>query len=528
MDEERSVIDVIGAAFLAMGADPSENIAKLTALCGTALRADAAAYYRVGGDSLFAVARWGLPDEFPTVASATLPWDPAWAGLGFAACAGRVVAADGRELGLIRALYRKERVADANDDAVLALVAGALAVEERRLGAEREKEKLSQALRQSMKMEAIGLLVGGISHDFNNSLTAICGNADLLRRRADLSPEAREETEEIAKAGQYASALTRQLLAFSRKQSVEPVVFDLNAVLSDLYKMLSRTVGERVRLELTPLPGVASVRADVSQIEQVVMNLAVNARDAMPEGGRLSIRVESVVVDPLVAPAELRGKSGRHIVLVVADSGTGIAPQVMERLFEPFFTTKDPGKGTGLGLATVHGIVLQNGGVVTVDSRPGCGAEFRVWLPAVEGHIAAPSRTTVPEEAPLAGMRVLFVEDEAPVRSLVGRVLRNAGVEIFEASCAEEALRLAAGSPAPDLLVTDIVMPGMSGYELARTLRVAAPDLPVVFISGYADEETLSSASSSPNSTVLMKPFTPSELVRRIRRTLADGDRPRL
>ncbi len=514
-DAELGVIESIGAAFLAMGADPSRNIVQLTALCGRALGADAAVYYRAGGDSLFAVARWGRSDGFPSVVPAGHRGPPA--------VRRRAVTADGKALGEIRAAQEEARPESAQDAAVLALIAGALSVEERRLAAEREKEKLRDALRQSMKMEAIGLLVGGIAHDFNNSLTTICGNAELLLKRAELAAGAREESEEIVKAGRYASALTRQLLAFSRKQGVDPVVFDLNAVLADLSKMLRRTVGERVRLELAPAPQPVLVRADVGQIEQVVMNLSVNARDAMPDGGVLTIRTEAVEVDAGAAPAALQGKAGRYVVLVVSDTGAGIAPPVLARLFEPFFTTKDPGKGTGLGLATVHGIVVRNGGAVTVDGRPGRGAEFRVWLPAVAAGGGAAAAAAAAAEPALTGKRVLFVEDEAPVRAVVGRVLRNAGLTVVEAASAEEALRAAAGSTAPDLLVTDIVMSGMSGYDLARRLRESVPGLPVVFVSGYADEETLTSAAAAPNAAVLMKPFTPSDLVRRIRRTLGDA-----
>lgn len=530
--------DKIGAAFLAMGADPTTNIVRLTVLCAEVLGSDAAVYYRLDGGKLFAVARWGLPDDFPVVA------EPAAAHMedirahpdavhrgdggcpGFRACAARLVRPEGAESGLLRVLYREPHAPAPTDDALMGLIAGALAVEERRLAAEREKKRLSEALRQSMKMEAVGLLVGGVAHDFNNSLTSICGNAEILRRREGLPPEAREEAEEIAKAGRYAAALTRQLLAFSRKAPVDPVVFDLNGVLADLHKMLSRTVGERVQVELTPLPEPAMVRADVGQIEQVVMNLSVNARDAMPDGGKLAIRVETIEVAEKTAPPGIRAKPGRYVVLSVADTGVGIPAEVRARLFEPFFTTKDPGKGTGLGLATVQGIVLQNDGAVTVESEPGHGAEFRVWLPSAAAPQAAGAAKGPAEEASLAGKRVLLVEDEAPVRSLLARILRNAGVEVIEEISGDSAAIRAPLNAAPDALVTDIVMPGISGYELARRLRERHPTLPIVFISGYADEETLDAASGCPNATVLMKPFSPSELVRRVRRALA-GPAPR-
>ncbi|MBI3564808.1 MAG: response regulator [Elusimicrobia bacterium] len=531
-------LDKIGAAFLAMGADPTTNIVRLTVLCAEVLGADAAVYYRLDGGKLFAVARWGLPDDFPVVAEpAATHMDDIRAHpetihrgdggcQGYKSCAARLVRPEGAETGLLRVLYKEPRPPGANDDALMGLVAGALAVEERRLAAEREKKRLSEALRQSMKMEAVGLLVGGVAHDFNNSLTSICGNAEILRRRDDLSAEARDEAEEIAKAGRYAAALTRQLLAFSRKAPVDPVVFDLNGVLADLHKMLSRTVGERVKVALVPLPEPALVRADVGQIEQVVMNLAVNARDAMPDGGTLTLRVGSVAVAAETAPPGIRSKPGRYVVLSVADTGVGISATVRARLFEPFFTTKDPGKGTGLGLATVQGIVLQNDGAVTVESEPGRGAEFRVWLPAVAVGKEAEAAAAPVEEAPLAGKRVLLVEDEAPVRSLLARILRNAGIEVVEEISGDSAAIRAPMTAAPDALVTDIVMPGISGYELARRLRERQPALPIVFISGYADEETLDAASGCPNATVLMKPFSPSELVRRVRRALA-GPSPR-
>lgn len=541
------MLEAIAAAFVAMGADAGENIVRLTALCGEVMRADAAVYFRIEGDSLFAVARWGLPGDFAPVVSVErgclmdfrgapdalhrrgegagetpLPAGGWCADSGFQACTARLVSAEGLELGLLCVLYKGDAAKVTAAEALMALVAGATAVEERRLRAEREKKKLGDALRQSMKMEAIGLLVGGIAHDFNNCLTTICGNAEMLVRREELMDEVRGEAEEIAKSGRYAASLTRQLLAFSRKQSVDPVVFDLNAVLADLAKMLRRTVGERVELVLDPAAGPAKVRADVGQIEQVVMNLAVNARDAMPDGGRLTIRVLSVEDGP-----KPESRRGPFVMMEVSDTGAGIEPAVMDRLFEPFFTTKDPGKGTGLGLATVQGIVLQNGGAVAADSEAGRGARFRVWLPAVTDAATAGSAAVTPETFPLAAKRVLFVEDEAPVRSLVSRILRNAGMVVIEASSGDAALALERGERRADIVVTDIVMPGISGYELARRLREEDPGLPVVFVSGYADEETLNAAATTPNACVLMKPFTPSELVRRVRRTLADAARPR-
>jgi len=512
----------VAETVLALGPDAYENIGRLTRLCGELLQADAAVYYRRQGDTLFAVGRWELPASFDVVLAGdrACPDPERLAASGFRGSVGRDAAADGAVEGRLCALYLAPRRPGPLDESILKLAAGAIAVEERRLRAELERRRLAEELRQASKMEAIGQLVGGIAHDFNNSLTSICGNAEILRARTDLAPEAREGIEEVSRAGRYASSLTRQLLAFSRKQVLDPVVFDLNTTVVELSKMLKRVVGEHIALELEPDPSLDCVRADVGQIEQVVMNLALNARDAMPQGGRLTIRTRALMLAGDALPAALKERPGRYVVLSVSDTGAGMTREVKARLFEPFFTTKEVGKGTGLGLSTVYGIVHQSEGAIGVDSEPGKGSEFRVYLPAVAGAAPAPARAAAPAEGG-AGCAVLLVEDEAPVRTIVGRVLAAASFRMSEANGGAQALRLIEAGAACDVLITDIVMPEMSGFELAQKVRARRPDVPVLFMSGYSDEETLKSVAACPNSGVLMKPFSPSELVRRVRRTLA-------
>lgn len=541
------LLDRINAAFHGLGPEPYANINRLTRLCGEILGADAAVYYRKVKDSLFAVGLWGLPEDFNTVVPASescpaqilsapgasvhrraspdkpLPCTRFCSQLRAATCVGRAVTSAGENIGLLCALSRTDTDIHPLCNRLIDLVTAALAVEEERLRMERASQKLSEELRQSQKMEAIGLLAGGIAHDFNNVLTAIRGNAELLQARQDIPAPAQDEAQEIIKAAEYASSLTRQLLTFSRKQVNDPRTIDLNRTVTSLAHMLGRTIGEHIRLELRLEQEPACIRADPGQIEQVILNLSVNARDAMPEGGRLSIRTKIVEIGAAEAPALLRDRPGRYVLLSVEDTGVGMTRDVQRRLFEPFFTTKEMGKGTGLGLSTVYGIVRQNNGDISVSSQAGKGSIFAILWPALEKTAIAETQNPGLEGLLSKGESILLVEDEDSVRSMVARVLRGAKFTVLDACDGRKALEILAKNGPVDLLVTDIVMPGMSGYQLAQEVRKVLPDLRVLFMSGYADEALLRAASASGRAAIVMKPFSPTDLLRRIQTLLKAG-----
>ncbi len=379
--------------------------------------------------------------------------------------------------------------------------------------------ELERQLQQAQKMEAVGRLAGGVAHDFNNLLTAIMGHVDLLMQRVDEA--AKEDLAEVQRAATRARDLTRQLLAFSRQQILRPRVLDLNAVVEDTSRMLRRLIGEDVELEQQLAPDLEPVRADPGQLGQVLMNLAVNARDAMPEGGRLTLQTANVDLDEEYARGRPTAEAGRFVMLAVTDTGMGIAQEIRDRVFEPFFTTKEVGKGTGLGLSTVYGIVKQSGGWIWVYSEPGLGSTFKIYLPIVNERPDAPERPAE-EGADLDGDEtILLVEDEPAVRALVRKVLRKSGYTVLEARSGEEALAVAADYESRiDLLLTDMVMPGIGGGELAGRLRRVRGDLPVLLTSGYAEEAARRQAGEVPRSLFLEKPFVAGSLLRIVRAAL--------
>jgi CheY-like chemotaxis protein len=370
-------------------------------------------------------------------------------------------------------------------------------------------------------MEAVGQLAGGIAHDFNNLLTAILGSTELLLASTDSDDPRRDDMQEIGRAAHRASGLVRQLLAFSRKQVMLPRQVNLNDIVRDMGGMLRRLVGERITLKLDLDPALGDVTADPGQIEQVIANLGVNARDAMPGGGTLTIGTANVSRVGLTS-ADEGLPAGPLVVLTVKDTGIGMDEHVLAHLFEPFFTTKELGRGTGLGLATVYGIVRQSGGQIQVTSRPGEGSTFTVYLPRAEvpdgGGVGA---AAAPEPVPGGTETVLVVEDEEAVRHLVCRVLRAKGYRVLQAAHAEEALILAGSTHEPiDLLVTDIVMPGMGGTALAEELIAVRPSLRVLFISGYAPEAIERRGELIDASGLLEKPFSADQLARKVREIL--------
>jgi PAS domain S-box-containing protein len=380
-----------------------------------------------------------------------------------------------------------------------------------------------EQLRQAQKMEAVGRLAGGIAHDFNNLLTAIIGYTEFLL--ADVPASSRGDVEGIQKAGRSAAALTRQLLAFGRKQVLQYEIVDFNTVVANTEKLLRRLITETIALELDLQPGLPPVKTDPGQIEQILLNLAVNARDAMPAGGRLTIATTSEEICAGTVRGGLAVPPGPCVVLSVVDTGNGMSDEVLSHLFEPFFTTKEFGKGTGLGLATVYGIVQQSGGYIEVESGPGKGTRFRIGLPAMPHATAV--RPPVPAAARRGSETVLLVEDNESVRELARAALARAGYHVLEASNGEEGLRRVGDHAGEiDLVITDVVMPVMGGRELAARLAAMWPDLKIIFTSGYIDDAIVRHEPLGRRSAFIQKPFTPDELGRIVRDILDDGRTP--
>lgn len=388
---------------------------------------------------------------------------------------------------------------------------------------EEERRQLQERLKQSQKLEALGQLAGGVAHDFNNLLTAILGNAEtlwsLLRERDDLPLEALiSGLEQIVLAGERATSLTRQLLTFSRKQHFEPKVLNINSIISGMQEMLRRLINVQIQLEVDLAPGVRNIFADAGQVELVVMNLVLNARDAMPQGGVLTIATANA------AGKSEEGADSGQIVLMISDTGSGMDEETKANIFEPFFTTKEKGKGTGLGMSTVHDIVTQLGGDITVQSSPGRGSTFRVYFPAVDEEIAADEPSVSVSDEGGSGV-VLVCEDEAMVRDMVCEILRANGYTVLSSENGQRALQVAAQHPEGiDLLLSDIVMPGMSGLELAKTLRRDHPGICAVFVSGYSADIVKSEEFARPDQRFLQKPFSPRALLQAIREVLGKSN----
>ena len=422
--------------------------------------------------------------------------------------------------GAIRVIYTEERPQ---------FVEGPFLLEERRLldslaeilRTALDRRHLAQQLSHSQKMEAMGRLAGGIAHDFNNLLTAIRGYSEFVAEALEPEDQRRKDVDEIAAAADRAAALTRQLLAFSRHQVLAPKVIDANTIVAGVENLLRRLIGSPIELRAALSAEVASIRADPGQLEQVVINLAVNARDAMPNGGVLTIATSLVEFDERIEMGTATLPPARYAIIAVSDTGTGMTAETKARLFEPFFTTKEAGRGTGLGLATVYGIVQQSGGSIAVFSEPGAGATFKVFLPWVGSAVEAPVSAL---DAPvlLRGTEsVLFVDDDAQVRALAERALRVNGYHATVCANGEEALRIVASNErAVDVVVTDIVMPRIAGPALYARIRAKRPRAKVLYITGFTEHRD---DVQLPASSVLQKPFTPSLLLRSVRRVLDAG-----
>jgi two-component system cell cycle sensor histidine kinase/response regulator CckA len=398
-----------------------------------------------------------------------------------------------------------------------------------------ERKQLEEKFRQAQKMEAVGRLTGGIAHDFNNLLGVMIGYAESIQRRLDKTHALRESVDEIVNAGKRAGSLTQQLLAFSRQQVLHPTVLDLNLIVSDMEKLLGRVLGDDIKVMTSLHADPARLKADRSQLEQILMNLAVNARDAMPKGGKLILRTGNVLMDEaFVRQHPYPVQQGSYVLLTVTDTGTGMDAETKARAFQPFFTTKEKGKGTGLGLSTVYGIVKQTGGFVYVDSETGKGTSFHIFLPryrpeleaqpeavAANGAAREPSAEAKPR-ADLTGQgTILLVEDEEGLRSLNARGLRSRGYSVIEASNGIEAMEaLEQKNGAVDLVVSDVVMPEMDGPTLLKTMRGRNPDLKIIFVSGYAEDAFEKSLPENQQFAFLPKPFTLSQLVAAVKETM--------
>jgi two-component system cell cycle sensor histidine kinase/response regulator CckA len=383
-----------------------------------------------------------------------------------------------------------------------------------------ERRRLEQQLLQAQKMEAVGRLAGGVAHDFNNLLAVITGYGEIVHRQLAGDDPLKAKVAQILKAAERAAGLTRQLLAFGRKQVLQPKIVDLNAIVSGMEKMLRRVIGEDVELATRPAPDLGSVRADPGQIEQVLMNLAVNARDAMPEGGRITIETRNADLDAEYAAAHPPTQRGPYVLLVVTDTGLGMDAATQAQIFEPFFTTKEVGKGTGLGLSTVYGIVKQSGGFVWVYSEVGVGTTLKIYLPRVDEQ--AP---VVQQERPGPLLRgaetVLLVEDEASLREMLREALEANGYFVLVAQDGAEALQIAEAHAGPiQIMVTDVIMPGMTGPKIVELVEQIRPEMKVLYISGYSDESVVRHGLIGPGRAFLGKPFGPEALLRKVRETL--------
>jgi signal transduction histidine kinase/CheY-like chemotaxis protein len=386
---------------------------------------------------------------------------------------------------------------------------------------QQEQKQLEERLRQAHKMEAVGRLAGGVAHDFNNLLTIIRGNSDLLKDREGADAFHQKCVEQIQKASGRAVSMTRQLLAFSRMQVLQPRVIDLNGVVAELGKMIPRLIGEHIEYSFSPDPNLASVKADPGQIEQVILNLAANARDAMPRGGKLSVLTTMVLVDEVEAAKRQPMTPGRYILLSVSDTGHGMDEATKAHIFEPFFTTKELGKGTGLGLATVYGVVKQSGGFIWVNSSIGAGTTFEIYLPQAAGKAANAETEEKPSTIPGGSETILVVEDEAGVRELACQFLRVKGYNVLEAEGGHVALDVARRYPGViHLLLSDMVMPKMSGGELAAQLKAIRPEIRIAFMSGYSEFSRGDVGKGFPEAPVLQKPFSPASLVEIVREAL--------
>lgn len=389
-----------------------------------------------------------------------------------------------------------------------------------------ERRRLEDQLMRAQKMEAIGTLSGGVAHDFNNILTVILGHTEVLLQTLRSSPQIAEHLKSIDEASRRASSLTRQLLAFSRKQVLQPRVFNLNSLILDLDKMLRRMISEDIEFQTVTDPNLRATKADPGQIEQVVMNLVVNARDAIKNGGRITVETANVDLDEDYVRTHPDARPGAHVMLAVSDTGEGIPPEILPHIFEPFFTTKEVGRGTGLGLSTVYGIIKQSGGNVLVYSQPGRGTTFKIYLPVAEEPVPVAAETSQPQTS-FGAETVLLVEDEPALRDLIRIALVKNGFTVLDVASPSDAIVVCQQHPGPiQLLLTDVIMPGMDGPSLAKQIQTQRSEIRVLYMSGYATNFIMHGGVVDPGTNFLEKPFHPRALLAKVREVL-DSPRPR-
>jgi two-component system, cell cycle sensor histidine kinase and response regulator CckA len=384
-----------------------------------------------------------------------------------------------------------------------------------------ERKALEAQLRQLHRMESVGRLAGGVAHDFNNLLCVMLGHSEVLQDRLEQKNELRKHAEEITKAGKRAASLTRQLLAYSRQQLLEPKVLSLNTVVADMESMIQRLIGEDIELATVLEPSLGRVKADQGQIEQIIMNLAVNARDAMPQGGKLIMETSNIELDEAFALQHPPSTPGRYVLLVVTDTGLGISKRIQAHIFEPFFTTKGKDKGTGLGLSVVYGVVKQSGGYIWVYSEPGKGTTFKIYLPLVEEPIEKASRSAGSSDSLQGSETILLVEDEESLRLLARSLLSQGGYTVLDTGDGTQALEIMHEHQGTiHLLLTDVVLPGMSGLELAEKMALLRPDMRVLFMSGYTNYGVAAHGVLESGTFLLQKPFTRDALTGKVREVL--------
>ena len=536
-------LEMLNQCLVNFGPDPEENINRLVALLGIQLGAAGALYTRLEGAQVRTVGKWNVPADFPTgentagclcadaIASGDArpkvirdlqhsrfaETDPAVVRFELHTYVGCAVILEGAPVGSLCAIFRDDRAVSPEDLNLLGIVASAVGVEEKR-------QRLEAQYQQAQKMEAIGQLAGGVAHDFNNILTSILMQIELSVMDDKLSAEIREAFRQIHADAERAANLTRQLLLFSRRQVMQSCDLDLNEIVTHIAKMLRRIIGEDVRLQLNLHASPLLSHADAGMLDQVLMNMVVNARDAMPHGGSLTITTTEITLDEPAAQKHPGAAPGRYVGLCVSDTGSGIPPEVLPHIFEPFFTTKSPGKGTGLGLATVFGIVEQHRGWIAVESTPGLGTTFRVFFPASAPAAALASQKVTARQRG-GSETILLAEDEFSVRKIIRAILVRNGYQVLAAASGAEALKIwETHRDSVALLLTDLVMPaGMSGQDIAHTLQAEKPGLKVVYISGYSAEIAGREIELRAGENFVQKPFQADNLLRVIRTSL-DGE----
>jgi signal transduction histidine kinase len=424
-------------------------------------------------------------------------------------------------LGVLNVYVAPGHSRNRREEEFLGAVANVLAGVIRHKKSEQEREAVTSQLRQSQKMESIGRLAGGIAHDFNNVLTVISGYAEMLLEKTHEGDPGYKKVDSIKKSADHAATLTQQLLAFSRRQVLQPLVLDLNAVIRDQRMMLGRLIGEDIKIEMKLAKNLGQVMIDPGQMSQVIMNLVINARDAMPAGGRIIIETSNVELDETYAGLHISVIPGSYVMVAITDTGVGMDTETQAHIFEPFFTTKELGKGTGLGLAMVDGIVKQSGGSIWVYSEPGRGTTFKIYLARLVGHAEKSGKQEVRHPDAGGNETILVAEDQAEVRELVCEVLRSKGYRVLEGADGEKARALSDQHPgAVDLLLSDLVMPGIGGPELAEAIRIKRPATKILFMSGYTERAAHQRSTLKKDEAFIQKPFGPAALARKVREVL--------